>query len=184
MRKIFVFTNISLDGYFEGPGHDLSGFHNDFEAFSSGESQTVDTLLFGHRTYEMMTFWSTRQAAERTPAIAQFMNERHKVVASQAGFDPGWSNVTVISRDVLSEVKQLKAQPGQNILILGSNALCVSLLPAGLIDELQIMVNPVVFGQGTALFAGLAQPAALTLTDTRPFKSGAVLLTYAPAGAG
>lgn len=174
--------NISLDGYFEAPGHDISGFHADFEAFSSSESQEVDTLLFGRRTYEMMKFWSTPQAEEVAPEIAKFMNEKLKIVASHASFEPGWKNVRVISGDVIGAVKELKAQPGKNIIILGSNTLCVSLMQANLVDEFQIVVNPVVFGGGTPLFAGLPKPAQLTLTDTRRFKSGAVLLTYHPAG--
>jgi dihydrofolate reductase len=180
MRKIFLFTNVSLDGYFEGPGHDISGFHNDFEAFSSEESQEVDTLLFGRKTYEMMKFWSTPQAQETAPEIARFMNEKHKVVASRKSFEPGWKNVTVISSDVAGEVKKLKEQPGKNIIMFGSNNLCVSLMQAGLIDEFQIVVNPVAFGEGTSLFKGLPKKVELTLTKTRKFKSGAILLTYEP----
>jgi dihydrofolate reductase len=178
MRKIFLFMNVSLDGYYEGPEHDISGFHNDFEAFSSGESQQVDALLFGHRTYEMMKFWSTPQGAERAPEIAQFMNERQKFVASHQPFEPGWNKVTVLSADVPGAVRQLKEEPGKTIAIFGSNNLVVSLMEKDLIDEFQIMVNPVAFGAGTSLFKGLTKKAALRLADTHPFKSGAVLLTY------
>jgi dihydrofolate reductase len=181
LRKLFVFTNVSLDGYFEAPGHDLSGFTNDFEAFTPGQGQEVDTLLFGHKTYEMMKYWSTPQAQSNAPEVARFMNEKRKVVVSHTPFEPGWNNVTVISHNAAGEVKQLKAQPGKNIIIFGSNTLCVSLMPEGLIDEFQIMVNPVVFGDGTSLFKGLPKKAVLTLTQSRQFKSGAVLLTYQPA---
>jgi dihydrofolate reductase len=180
MRRIFLFMNVSLDGYFEGPGHDISGFHSDFEAFSSEQSQEVDTILFGHKTYEMMKFWSTPQAEETAPEIAKFMNERPKFVASHQYFEPGWKGVTVISGDVPGEVKKLKEQPGKTIAIFGSNSLCVSLIQAGLLDEIQIMLNPVVFGEGTSLFKGLPEKANLTLTGTHQFKSGAVLLTYEP----
>lgn len=180
MRHLFLFMNVSLDGYFEGPGHDLSAFHNDFEAFSADGSQEVDTLLFGHTTYEMMKFWSTPQAETVQPEIARFMNERHKVVASRASFEPGWNNVTVIRGDAAGAIKKLKEQPGKTIAMFGSNTLCVSLMQAGLIDEFQIMVNPVVLGAGTSLFEGLPQKAELILRETRSFKSGAVLLTYTP----
>jgi len=182
MRKIFLFMNISLDGYFEGPGHDISGFTNDFEAFSSQESQEIDSFLFGHNTYEMMKFWSTPQAAETAPEIAMLMNERLKIVASRNPFEPGWQNVQVISGDAVSAIKQLKEMPGKNMIIFGSNTLCVSLMQAGLIDEFQIVVNPVAFGQGTSLFKGLPGKAKLDLKETRRFKSGAVLLTYQPTG--
>ena len=79
-------------------------------------------------------------------------------------------------------VRQLKEQPGKNILILGSNNLSVRLMQAGLADELQILVNPVVFGAGTSLFKGLPKKAELRLAETRRFKSGGVLLTYLPIG--
>ncbi|MEZ4668435.1 MAG: dihydrofolate reductase family protein [Anaerolineae bacterium] len=181
MRRIFLFMNISLDGCVADANGDISGFHNDFEAFSPGASGEVDTLLFGHKTYEMMQFWSTPQAVELQPDIARFMNERQKVVVSHQPFEPGWSKVSVISGDAMAGVRQLKAGAGKDIIILGSNNLCVSLMQHRLIDEFQLMVNPVVFGGGMPLFAGLPEKAALTLKDTRPFKSGAVLLTYAPA---
>ena len=182
MRKILLFMNVSLDGYFERPGHDISGFNNDYEAFSSGQGQSIDTLLFGHNTYEIMRFWSTPQGVETMPKVAKFMNETLKLVASRASFEPGWKNVRVISGDVIGEIKKIKKQPGGDIMIFGSNTLCVSLMQVGLIDEFQIVVNPVVFGEGTSLFAGLPKKADFVLTETRRFKSGAVLLTYHPEG--
>jgi dihydrofolate reductase len=181
MRKILLFMNVSLDGFFEGPGHDISWARSDFEAFSAEQSLDVDMLLFGHRTYEMMKFWSTPQAEEMMPAIAKFMNEKHKVVASHTSFEPGWRNVTVIHDNVAGEIRKLKQQPGKVIMMFGSNELCVSLMEEGLVDEFQILVNPVALGKGTSLFTGLAKKAELTLTETRTFKSGVVMLTYAPA---
>src|SRR6476469_9105423 len=121
--------NVSLDGYFEGPVHDISWAHAGSEPFSPDQSQQVDAILLGHRTYDLMKgFWPTPQAAESEPEIARFMNERRKVVASHKPFEPGWKNVSVISGDVAGEVRQIKAQPGKNIIILGSNNLCVSLM--------------------------------------------------------
>ena len=180
MRKIFLFMNVSLDGYIEGPGHDLSWSHSDgFEAFSPGQSQEVDTILFGHRTYEMMkAFWPTAQAAEFAPDIAQFMNEKLKVVASHTSFEPGWKNVMVIRENVVEEVKKIKEQPGKTIAIFGSNNLCASLVRAGLIDEFQLLLNPVVLGEGTTLFKGLSEKVDFTLKEMRTFKSGKILLTY------
>lgn len=179
MRKIFLFMNVSLDGYIADANNDISSFHNDFEAFSLGESGEVDTILLGRKTYEMMeSFWPTPQAAEMAPEVARFMNEKQKIVVTHQPFEPGWQNVTVISDDVAAEIKELKEQPGETIIILGSNDLCVSLMQEGLIDEFQIMVNPVVFGAGTSLFKSLPEKADLTLTETRQFNSGTVLLTY------
>ena len=180
MRTIFLFMNVSLDGFFEAPGHDISGFKNDFEAFSGDGSKVVDTLLMGRKTYEMMKFWATPQALEMAPAVAKFMNATPKFVASHSDFVPEWENVTVISKDVLAEVRKLKEQPGKDIGIFGSNHLCVSLMAEGLIDEFQIVLNPVAFGAGTTLFEGLPAKVNFTLTSSRQFKSGAVLLTYKP----
>jgi len=173
--------NVSLDGYFEGPRHDISWATNDFAAFSPDQSEEVDTLLFGRKTYDLMKrFWPTPQAEQIAPEVAKFMNARRKVVVSHTSFEPGWHNVTVISDDVVEKLKKLKAQPGKTIAIFGSNTLCVSLMQDGLIDEFQIIVNPVALGKGTSLFKGLPKRAALTLTGTRQFPSGAILLTYKP----
>ena len=180
MRKLYVFTNTSLDGFFEGPDHDLSGFKNDFEAFPSKPGEEVDALLFGRKTYEMMKFWSTPQAAEMAPAVAGFINDTQKYVASHWPFIAGWKNVTVLSGDVAGEVSKLKSAPGKNIMIFGSNALVVSLLQAGLIDELQIVVNPVALSQGTTLFNGLPEKMDFRLAGTRTSKSGAVMLRLEP----
>lgn len=182
MRKLSVLTNISLDGYFEAPGHDISGFKNDFEAFSHHTGDPADTLLFGHATYEMMKFWETPAAHSMAPDVAQFMNNTLKVVASRTPFEPGWRNVLVIHDDVPAQVRQLKEQVGGSILIFGSNTLVVSLLLAGLIDEFQLIVNPVAFGAGTSIFTGLPTHAEFQLKSAFPFQSGAVLLTYTPLG--
>src|SRR5687767_9805053 len=106
MRKLFLFMNVSLDGYVEGPGSDLSWAHNDFEAFSPEASGEVDALLLGRKTYEMMrSFWPTPQAAQVAPEVATFMNERRKYVASRGSFEPGWQNSTLLSGEVAAQVR-------------------------------------------------------------------------------
>jgi dihydrofolate reductase len=185
MRRIFLFMNVSLDGYFETPDHDLSWSKGDFEAFDSGESGGVDAILLGRKTYEMMqSFWPTPQAQEMNAEVAQFMNETSKIVVSHHDFDPKWQNATVVSKDVAATIRRLKEQPGKDIIILGSNNLSVSLMQDGLIDEFQIVVNPVALSEGTPLFKGLPEKANLKLKRTHNFKSGAVLLTYVPGGKG
>lgn len=184
MRHMFLFMNVSLDGYVEDANHDISGFKNDFEAFSNQDGGVVDTLLFGRKTYDGMKFWSTPQGKEIQPDVAKFMSETRKVVASRnTSFEAGWENVTIIGDDVVAQVKRLKQEAGETIAIFGSNNLCITLMQAGLIDDFQIVVNPVAFGKGTPLFKGLSQKADFTLTNTRKFKSGAILLTYQPTKA-
>jgi dihydrofolate reductase len=182
MGKMRLFMNVSLDGYFEGPNHDTSWFkENDDEedAWALEQLKEPATLLFGHKTYELMkSFWPTQQAKEAMPEIAKFMNEMPKIVVAHQSFEPGWNNATIISDNIVSKVRKLRVQPDKNIVILGSNMLCVSLMQEGLIDEFEIMVNPVALGDGTPLFNGLPHTAHLKPLKTREFKSGKVLLTY------
>lgn len=181
MRQLTVLTNISLDGFYEAPGGDISSFTNDFPAFSSDSSAAVETVLLGRKTYDMMTFWATPQAYELQPEIARYMNDTLKVVVTRnPAFQPGWKNVSVINTDVTARIAQLKQQSGGSIIMFGSNTLCVSLLQAGLIDELQILVNPLAFGAGTSLFNGLPHKFAFNLVRTHAFPSGTVSLTYSP----
>jgi dihydrofolate reductase len=180
MRNIFLLMNVSLDGYFEAPNDDLSWTKSSYEAFSLEPRRAVDAFLFGRRTYEMMkAFWPTPQAAAMQPDVAKVMNETPKVVVSHHDFDPGWQNVTVISHNVMDEIRRLKAQPGESIGIFGSNTLCVSLMQERLIDDFVLLVNPVAIGEGTSLFQGLTQHVDFTLTKSHTFDSGIVMLTYA-----
>jgi dihydrofolate reductase len=100
-----------------------------------------------------------------------------KVVVSRTLAMAEWGPATVISGTVASEIRRLKQQPGLDIALLGSSALAASLLDDGLLDELRIMLNPVVLGSGRALLAG-AQRAQLSLSAVRQFRSGNVLLSY------
>ena len=181
MRKIFLFMKISTDGYFEGPAHDLN-WHNvdkEFADFAIEQLDTADTLVFGRRTYELMVgFWSSDQAKKADPGTAQRMNSMSKVVFSKSMRSADWGNTTLISRDVAGTLNTFKTKPGKNIAVLGSSNLCLTLLKDNLIDEIRLMVNPVVLGKGTTLFAGLKKPINLKLKDSRVFKSGNVLLTY------
>lgn len=133
MRKLFLFMHVSLDGYFEGPNHDISWFKKDNDdehnAFTLEQTNEAGAMLFGHTTYEMMkSYWPTQQAKEGNHELAKFMTEKPKVVVAHQPFEPGWNNVTVISSNVAREVRKLKEQPGKNIVVLGSNTLCVSLM--------------------------------------------------------
>jgi dihydrofolate reductase len=172
---------VSLDGYFEGPDHDLS-WHNvdaEFHSFVEEQNAQVGMILFGHTTYDRMArFWPTPEALKLAPVTAAFMNETPKVVVSRSPLKPEWSNTTAISSNVLEEIKKLKNQPGKDIAIFGSNQLCVSLMADGLVDEFRILVNPVTLGGGTPLFAGQPQRVKLKLTRTREFRSGNVLNCY------
>lgn len=186
MRTISSFMNVTVDGYFEGPNHDISFFKGDDQDNSFFKEQTKDgggaTLLLGHRTYDLMKkFWPTEEGKRSNPDMARFMNESPKIVVGHKPFEPGWNKVTVLSGDVIDQIRELKETPGTPIQILGSNSLCVTLLEADLIDEFQIMVNPIALGNGTPLFKGLSGKADLNLTSTRQFDSGKAIHIYEPA---
>jgi dihydrofolate reductase len=181
MRKIFLFMMVSLDGFFEGEGHDLS-WHNvdaEFGDFAAAQLDEGDTLLFGWKTYELMAaFWTTDHAKQSDPRTAEKMNSMKKIVFSRKAASVGWQNVDLMKDAVREDVLKLKQQPGKDMIVLGSSNLCLSLIEMGLLDEVRIMINPVVIGNGTSLFKGLSKKLGLKLKKTRVFNSGNVLLSY------
>jgi dihydrofolate reductase len=180
MRKIFAFEMVSLDGYYETGDRGLDWHHVDaeFADFAAAQLDEADALLFGRVTYQMMAeYWPTEARLQDDPEIAKRMNQLSKVVVSRTLPAAGWGPATVISADVAAEVGRLKQQPGRDIALIGSSALAASLLGEGLLDELRIMVNPVILGAGRTLLAG-AHRAELRLSAVRQFGSGNVLLTY------
>ncbi len=183
MRKLFLFMMVSLDGFFEGPNHELD-WHNvdaEFNEFAAGQLNEVGAVLFGRRTYQMMAgYWPTPFAKENDPIVAEKMNILPKIVFSRTLEKAEWSNSRLVKEDVAQEIGKLKQQSGKNIAIFGSSNLCVSLIKRGLIDEFRFMVNPVVLGKGNTLFAGLNDELNLKLLKTKTFKSGNVLLYYQP----
>lgn len=185
MRKLFLFMLISLDGYFEGPDHNLS-WHNvdaEFNEFAIEQTKNVGTLLFGRRTYELMRdFWPTEEARMADPVVANLMNTTPKVVFSKTlksvSETKHWKEVTLVGNNIEGVVNDLKKQSGKDLAVFGSSNLCVSLLRMGLLDELRIMVCPVAIGRGTPLFQGIREKVKLILQKTRTFKNGNILLTY------
>ncbi len=184
MSKLFLFMMISLDGFFEGPGHDLS-WHNadnqEFADFANEQTAGVGAIIFGHRTYDMMAdFWPKPIGEQADATTARLMNKAPKFVVTHQDFKPKWENTEVIRINIKEEIQKLKAQGDQDLAVYGSNNLCVSLLEMHLLDELRIMVNPVVIGKGTPLFHGAKNKLKFKLIASRQFKSGNVLLTYKP----
>lgn len=180
-RKLYIFMMVSADGYFEGPHHDLSWHRTDaeFDEFAQAQLDATGQLVFGRHTYELMAdFWSSDHAWRTDFATASRMTAIPKVVFSRQAIAEPWDNTTVHTADVAGEIGRLKATPGHDIGVFGSSNLSVTLLREGLVDELRLMVNPVVLGQGTTVFAGLGRTLALDYQATRPFSNGNQLLTY------
>jgi len=183
MRKTYLFMMVSLDGFFEGPDHDIY-WHNadeEFDRFTIDQLGEVGTILFGRKTYEMMaSFWPTETAKASDPIVAEKMNATPKIVFSKTLEKAEWQNTRLVRDGVKETVEDLKRQPGKDIAVFGSSDLAVSLLQMGLLDELRIMVNPVVLGGGKRLFEGIRDRLDLTLVNTRTFRNGNVLLYYQP----
>lgn len=183
MRKLNVFNFVTLNGFFEGPNHDISWHRHGGEEnkFSDDALQSEGILLFGRKTYEMMySFWPTEMAAEQFPETAKGMNRSQKIVFSNTLKKAEWNNTKVIGGDIEAEMKKMKKSKELDMTILGSGSIVTQFADAGLIDEYQIMIDPVAIGKGTTLFSGLKNKLDLKLTETKIFKSGVVLLCYKP----
>ena len=186
MRKLLVFNNITLDGYFTGPNGDLGWAKRDnpdpeFNAYVAENAKGGGLLVLGRLTYELMaSYWPTPFAMQNDPIVAEGMNRLPKLVFSRTLDKAAWSNTTLVKQDLLGAVRRLKSEPGPAMSILGSGSLVSQLAPHGLIDEYQLVVNPVVLGDGRTMFDGLKQTLSLHLTRTRAFANGNVLLCYEP----
>jgi dihydrofolate reductase len=181
MRKVFLFMMTTLDGYFEGPNHDIS-WHNadneEFAKFAEDQLDETDTLIFGRRTYELMAeFWPSEEAIKAEPGTATRMNSLKKVVFSHNPISTDWQNVES-SNNVVEKMHQLKNTPSKDIAVLASSNLCLTLIEEGLLEEIRVMVNPIILGKGTPLFDGTDKLLQFTLKASRAFNSGNVLLTY------
>jgi dihydrofolate reductase len=183
MRKIISFLVATVDGYYEGPNQEFDWpvVDEEFNEFGLQQLEEVDMLLFGRVTYQgMAAYWPTPAAQQDDPRVAAKMNGLPKLVVSRTLEQAEWANTQVINGDVAEELTRLKQQPGKDIAIFGSSDLTVSLLQLGLVDELRIMVNPVVLGDGKSLFRTAPERIGLKLLSARPFRSGNVLLSYQP----
>jgi dihydrofolate reductase len=185
MRKLSVFNQVSVDGFFRTTDGDIGwmkerqGDDPEFRAFIGGNASGASVLLFGRKTYEMMaSFWPTPMAAEQFPEVAKGMNAAPKIVFSKTLKKATWNNTTLIGGDLVGEVRKLKGAPGDPLVILGSGSIVGQLARAGLVDEYQILVFPVVLGAGVSMFAGADKLIDLKLESTRAFKNGTVFFVY------
>lgn len=184
MRKLVVFNHVTLDGYFAGVNGDLSwaysGNDAEFNAFAAENASGGGQLLFGRITYELMAgYWPTENAIKNDPVVAEGMNSMPKVVFSRTLDKVSWRNTKLVKGDVVSEVRKMKQEPGVDLVILGSGSIVSQLADQGLIDEYQMVVNPVVLGKGRTMFDGVKEKLKLKLTKTRIFGNGKVFLCYA-----
>ncbi len=171
-----------LDAGFERGGWALPLFDDESLAFVDQMYQSADAFLFGRRTYDFFAqTWGTIESMANT-AIGRALNERPKYVVSNTITDPQWTDSTVLSGDVAAAIRELKDKPGGEPQVHGSGDLTRWLLENDLVDEINLLVCPVVVGQGTRLFPDNGPDAALELVESRAFPKGILLQVYRPAG--
>ena len=183
MRKINAFNFVTLNGFFKGPNEDISWHRHGAEEneYSVEGLKSGNTLLFGRVTYEMMfSFWPTPDAIRNFPIVAEGMNSADKIVFSRTLKKAEWNNTRLVKDNIVEEIRRMKGMPGHDMTLLGSGSIMTQYAEQGLIDEYQIMVDPVVISNGTPIFKDIKQKLDLKLTMTRTLKSGVVLLCYQP----
>jgi dihydrofolate reductase len=182
MRRVIASEFVSLDGVMESPGDWAFPYFND-EMGQANESQMAasDALLLGRVTYQEFADYWPYQTSDDWP-IVDYTNNTSKFVVSTTVDTVEWQNSTLIRGNVVEELTRLKRQPGKNITISGSGTLFQSLLRDDLIDELRLMVPPIVVGSGKRLFEDGSDQKTLKLVDSKAFGTGVVYLTYQPAG--
>jgi dihydrofolate reductase len=181
MRKIVAGLFVSLDGVVEMPERSiLPYFDDEVVELLQADQDEADTILLGRRTYEEFAAFWPRQTAEDDP-FAGYINRTPKLVASRTLKAAGWQNTTLISDGVAGELARRKRQPGKSISIAGSATLVRSLLREGLVDELRLLLFPIVVGSGRHLFDDWDDELPMTLVESRPLRNGVVALAYEPA---
>ena len=187
MGRIVVTEFISLDGVIEDPGgsedYKYGGWSFEIERGEEGDKFKLDetvaseALLLGRKTYEgFAEAWPSREGE-----FADKFNNLPKYVVSSTLKDPEWTNTTVIGSDLAAEVSRLKAELDGDIVVHGSAQLVQALVDEGLVDELRLMVFPVVLGAGKRLFGETSDKRPLRLADSKIVGDGVAILTYAPA---
>jgi dihydrofolate reductase len=176
-RKIVAGLFISLDGVVEAPEKWHFPYLNDEMQAAVGQMHAdADALLLGRVTYEAFAGAWPHQSGPLADAI----NGIRKLVVSSTLREPGWNNVKVIDGDIVSALKDLKRRPGKNINLSGSISLTRTLLEAGALDELRLLVHPIAVGSGQRLFPDGGPPLPLTLARSSTYANGVLDLTYRP----
>jgi dihydrofolate reductase len=193
--NLTTITNVSVDGVMQGlggPDEDRSGgferggwalplFDNEAATFVNQVYQRADAFLFGRRTYEIFA-GSWGAITDPDNPIAAALNTRPKYVASTTLTDPQWADTTVLSDDVAAAIGELKAKPAGELQVHGSGRLVRWLLENQLVDELTLLIYPVVVGQGRRLFPDTGPDLALDLVESRSTPKGVTIQVYRPTG--
>jgi dihydrofolate reductase len=193
--KLTTQTQVSIDGVMQAnggrhpildPGMERGGwarplFDSEAMTFVDDTYQRADAFLFGRRTYDLFAgYWGVRDDLENP--IVGALNTKPKYVASTTLTDPKWTDTTVLPRDLATAIADLKAKPGGELQVHGSGALTRWLIENALVDEITLLVCPVIVGQGARLFPENGPDLALDLVESRTFPKGITLQVFRPAG--
>lgn len=193
--KLITNTQITVDGVVQGNGgrdENRSGgferggwarplFDSEGVTFVNQFYQRADAFLFGRRTYDLFAgYWGVMELG--SSPIADALNTKPKYVASNTLTDPRWATTTVLSGDLAAAIRELKAKPGGELQVHGSGTLTRWLLKHDLVDEMNLLIVPVVVGQGMRLFPDSGPDMALDLIESRTFPKGITLQVYRPNG--
>ncbi|TDL64041.1 dihydrofolate reductase [Rhodococcus qingshengii] len=187
MRKLVLFLHASLDGFVEGPNGAMDigwiSYDGDLEKYAKEILSTADTVIWGRGTYQLMHgYWpsvpSNPSASQHERNHAEWIDKTAKIVFSTTLDKVEWNNSRLVKKDVEEEIKNLKQQPGKDMVILGSPRIAHYLMQLDLIDEYKITVSPVLIGSGLPLFQGLKEKVNLKLIENKTFDSGAIGLVY------
>jgi dihydrofolate reductase len=194
--KLTVTTFVTLDGVMQGPGghdEDLSGgfelggwvtphIDDDFGRRVDDIFGRAEAIVLGRTTYDMMyPYWS--QFPDQDNVVAAGLNNLPKYIATSHPEGLTWNNAHPIEGDVVEAVRKLKEQPGGELQVHGSHGLIQTLLAAGLVDEINLFIFPVVLGQGKRLFGMGAQPSGMRLENSEVSSTGVIIATYVTTGA-
>jgi dihydrofolate reductase len=184
MRRIIAQLFISLDGVVEAPDQwHFPYFNDEMGRAVAGTLSSADTYLLGRKTYDSFAgAWPDRElAGEEDAEMAKTLGDTRKIVVSRQPLEFTWRNSELLRGDLVEAVTALKNEPGGTIGMSGSVSIVRQLLAAGLLDELHLLVHPIIVGTGMKLFADGEQPIPLTLNKSETFRTGVLNLFYSPA---
>jgi dihydrofolate reductase len=183
MQKLILYEYLTVDGIAESPEKwQFPYYSQDVAEFNVSRILTADYLLLGRKTYDIFAaFWPLQRNNEF--GIADKFNAVPKFVVSSTLRETTWANTTII-RDAVQEIGELKRRPGSHIAVPGSIELARFLIAHGLVDEIHLLVHPIIVGSGKRLFGSDNRTKPMKLLDSRTFSSGVVFLSYRPDNQG
>ncbi|HZE84903.1 MAG TPA: dihydrofolate reductase family protein [Puia sp.] len=186
MRKLILAMQVSLDGFVEGPGGDMSWFvHDDPEHWADlfGMLQSVDLFLLGRGMWtDYRNYWKqaliSSTASPDEVAYAKLAEKTKHIVFSHTLADPGWENTSISNGPVAEEVRKIKQAPGKDIQVVGGARLAATILEAGLVDEYRLSIHPAILGEGKSFFRDQHTKQSLQFVSAKTLPSGGVIARY------